>query len=129
MTRRVYIYFTVTFVLGVALGGLGVYYFLWSSGRIAHRGFNKERTLSHLKKELNLSDSQVQQISQIFDEGSQKIKEIQNQTDPQVQAIHQENRNRIRQVLSPDQVKKFDELVRQIDERRKRRQVSPPPAH
>lgn len=126
MTRRVYLYFTVTFVLGVVLGGVGAYYFLWSSGRIAHRGFNKDRVLTHLKAELNLSATQVQQISQILDDGAQKIKDIQKQMDPQIQALHEENRNRIRKVLNPDQVKKFDELVRQIDERHRRRAASPP---
>jgi Spy/CpxP family protein refolding chaperone len=129
MTRRVYLYFTVTFILGAALGGLGVYYFFWATGRIAHRSFNKDRALSHLKKELNLSATQVQQLSQIFDDGAQKIKEIQKQMDPQLQALRQENRNRIREILNPDQVKKFDELVRQIDERRRRRQASSPPSH
>ena len=126
MTRRVYLYFTVTFVLGTVLGGLGIYYFLWSSGRIAHRGFNKDRVLKHLKGELGLSAAQVQQIGQILDDGAQKIKDIQKQIDPQIQAIHAENRDRIRKVLNPDQVKKFDELVRQIDERRRRRASSPP---
>ncbi len=129
MTRRVYLYFTVTFVLGVALGGLGVYSFYSSSGRIAHHGFNKERAVSHLKKDLNLSDTQVQQLNQIFDDAAQKIRLIQKQMDPQFQALRQENRNRIRQILNPDQVPKFDDLVRQSDERHRRRQASPPPSH
>jgi hypothetical protein len=129
MTRRAYLYFTVTFVLGIILGGAGTYYFLWSSGRIARRGSSKERVLAHLKQELALSPEQVQQISQILDEGAQKIRDVQKQMEPQIQAVHEENRNRIRKVLNPDQLKKFEELVRQIDERRRRRAASPPPSH
>jgi len=128
MTRRVYLYFVVTIVLGAILGGVGVYYFLWYTGRIQHpHGFNKDRAVAHLKKDLNLSDAQTQQVGRIFDDSMQKMQDLQKQLDPQFQALHQETRARIRQILNPDQAKKFDELVRSIDERHKRRGSPPPP--
>lgn len=128
MTRRVYLYFILTTILGAVLGGAGVYYFLWHTGRLQRPGgFNKEHAITHLKKELNLSEVQIQQVGQIFDESSQKMADLQKQLDPQFQAIHTETRARIRQVLDPDQARKFDEYVRQIDERRKRRGIPPPP--
>ncbi len=126
MTRRAYLYFTLTIILGAVLGGAGVYYFLWHSGRLQHPGgFNKAHAEAHLKKDLNLSDPQMQQLDQIFNESSKKMADLQKQLDPQFQAIHMETRARIRQILDPDQAKKFDEFVRQMDERRKRR--GPPP--
>jgi len=130
MTRRVYLYFLATIVLGAILGGVGVYYFLWYTGRL-HRpgGFHKDPAVAHLKKVLNLSDAQTQQLGQIFDESSQKTQDLQKQIDPQFQAIHLETRARIREILNPDQAKVFDEFVRQIDERRKRRGPPPPPPH
>ena len=128
MTRRVYLYFIVTIILGAILGGAGVYYFLWHTGRLQHHvGFNKDHAVAHLKKALNLSDAQTQQVGQVFDESSQKVGDLQKQIDPQFQAIHMETRARIRQILNPDQTNKFDEMVRQIDERRKRRGLPPPP--
>ena len=73
MTRRAYLYFGATIVLGAILGGVGVYYFMWHTGRIQRPGgFNKDRAVAHLKKELNLSDAQIQQVGQIFDEAAQK---------------------------------------------------------
>jgi len=130
MTRRVYLYFVVTIILGAVLGGVGVYYFLWYTGRIQHpHGFNKERAIAHLKKELGLSDAQTQEISRIFDDTAQKMQEIQKQLDQPIQALHQETRARIRQVLNPDQAKKFDEFVRSIDERHRRHGPPPPPPH
>ena len=67
MTRRVYFYFFVTTILGAILGGVGVYYFLWDTGRLQHHdGFNKDRAVAHLKKALNLSDAQTQQVGQII---------------------------------------------------------------
>jgi len=128
MTRRVYLYFAVTIILGAVLGGVGVYYFLWHSGRLQHHeGFNKERAVAHLKKDLNLSDAQTQQVGQIFDEASQKVRDLQKQIDPQFHAIHQETRARIRQILGPDQAKKFDEFIKAIDARHKRQGSPPPP--
>ena len=126
MTRRVYLYFTLTFVLGIILGSGGEYYFMWSTGRMSHRGFNKDRAVAHFKKELNLSADQVQQISGIFDDTSQKVRELQKQTEPQFQALHQDTRGRIRQILNPDQVTKFDALMTQVDERHKRHPGPPP---
>ena len=125
MTRKVYLYFILTAILGAILGGAGVYYFLWNNGRL-QRPFDKRIAEKHLKKELNLSDSQLQQIDHIFDESSKKTGDLQKQVDPQFQAIHLETRARIRQILDPDQAKKFDDFVRQIDERRKRRGIPPP---
>jgi Spy/CpxP family protein refolding chaperone len=128
MTRRAYLYFTLTIVLGAVLGGAGVYYYLWHSGRLQHPGgFNKARAEAHLKKDLNLSADQMQLLDQIFDEGSKRIDDLQRQTDPQFQAIHMETRARIRQILNPEQAKKFDELVKEMDERRKRHGPPPPP--
>ena len=126
MTRRVYLNFSLTFLLGIILGGVGVYYFLWSSGRLAHRGFNRDRAVAHFKKELDLSADQVEKIGAIFDETSQKVRDLQKQMEPQFQALHLETRGRIRQLLNPDQVKKFDELMRQADERHRRHAPSPP---
>lgn len=128
MTRRVYFYFVVTIVLGAVLGGLGVYYSLWYTGRLQHReGFNKVRAVAHLKKDLSLSDAQAQQVGQIFDEASQKMGDLQKQFDPQFEVIHQQTRARIRQILDPGQAQKFDEFVRQIDERHRREGSRPPP--
>lgn len=131
MNRRVYLYFVATILLGAVLGGAGTYYFLWHTGRL-HRdtGFDKVRAVRHLKEVLNLSDTQAQQLGQIFDEASQKNKDLQKQIEPQYQAIHADTRAHIRAILNPDQQKIFDEHVRQIDERRKRHGLPvPPPPH
>ena len=126
MTRRVYLYFVVTFVLGATLGGVGVYYYLWYNGRLQHQP-DRARAVAHLKKEFDLSDAQTQQLIQIFDDATKKNRDLQKQIEPQFQAIHLETRARIRQILNAEQQKKFDEFVKAIDERHKRRGPPPPP--
>ena len=70
MSRRAYLYFALTFLLGAIVGGTCVYYYAWSTGHW-HRPFNRQSFVSRLKGELNLSDTQVPQLEQIL-EGSTK---------------------------------------------------------
>jgi hypothetical protein len=119
MSRRAYLYFALTFLLGAIVGGACVYYYAWSTGHW-HRPFNRGSFVSRLKGELNLSDTQVPQLEQILDGSTKKFASAQEQADSQLNAIRQETRNGIRQILSPEQTQKFDELVRRWDERRKR---------
>jgi len=119
--RKVYFYFVLTFLLGAVVGGVGMFIFAWYSGRWQQRGFNRERVIRHFKTELNLSDVQVQQLRQILDDTGKKFGEVQRQMEPQFQAVREDTRNRILQILTPDQVTKFNELVRKWDERHRQR--------
>ena len=73
MTRRVYIYFVLTFLLGVVLGGAGAFFGTWYTGHW-HMRFDPQRIVEHMRRDLNLSDSQVQQLKQIMDETDAKFK-------------------------------------------------------
>ena len=119
MSRRAYLYFALTFLLGAIVGGACVYYYAWSTGHW-HRPFNRQSLVRRLKGELNLSDTQVPQLEQILKNSTGKFKSAQQQSTAQLNAIREETRNNIRQILSPQQIQKFDELVRRWDERRGR---------
>ena len=119
MSRRAYLYFALTFLLGVIVGGTCVYYYAWSTGHW-HRPFNRQTFVSRLKSDLDLSEKQVHELEQIVDDSTGKVQSAQQQADSQLNAIRQETRNRIRQILSPEQTQEFDELVRRWDERRNR---------
>lgn len=119
MSRRAYFYFALTFLLGVVVGGTCVYYYAWSTGHW-HRPFNRQSFVRRLKSELDLSDTQVTQLDRIVDGSTIKVRTAQEQSDAQLNAIRQDTRSQIRQILSPEQTQKFDELVRRWDERRKR---------
>ncbi len=123
MTRRVYLYFALTFVLGVVVGGSGTFLYTWYGGHW-RRPFNKQHAISHLTKELKLTEAQVRQVNQIFDDSAQSFSELHKQVDPQFDSIRARTRDRIRQLLTPEQAAKFDQLVRQFDERRR---SGPPP--
>jgi len=119
MSRRAYLYFALTFLLGVIVGGTSVYYYAWSTGHW-HRPFNRQSFVQRVKGELNLSDAQVPQLEHILDGSTSRFRAAQQQSDAQLNAIREETRSQIRQILTPEQSQKFDELVRRWDERRRR---------
>jgi len=120
MTRRVYFYFALTFLLGIIIGGFGVYFFAWYSGHW-RRGFDRERMVNHFKTELNLSDAQVQQLRQILEDTGKKFSDLQKQVEPQFRAVREDADNRIRQVLTPEQTAKFNDLIRKREQRHRPR--------
>lgn len=123
MTRRVYLYFALTFVLGAVVGACAMFLYTWYGGHW-RRHFNEQHVVSELTRELKLSAAQVQQVDQIFDDSAKSFSELRKQVDPQFDSIRARTRDRIRQILTPEQVAKFDQMVRQFDERRR---PGPPP--
>jgi len=120
MTRRAYLYFAVIFVSGLIVGAAGMYYYVWHAG-LLRRTFNRERAVAHLKSELSLSDEQLNQVRQILQDSDAKYSDLQKQVEPQFSALHEQTRDRIRQILSPEQLRKFNEIARRNDEARRRR--------
>jgi hypothetical protein len=120
VTRRAYIYFVLTFLLGIILGGSGVFFYGWYSGHWRHE-FDLNRVVDRMKRDLSLEDSQVQQLRQILQESGRKRKELQQKNQPEFEALHEETRNQIRKILNPDQLAKFNEHARRSDERMKKK--------
>lgn len=126
MTRRAYLYFVLTFLLGVTVGGAGTLYYGWYFGHWRHE-FNPRRVVMHMKRDLDLSETQVQQVDEIIEDSRKKFGALQQQEAPQFQAIREETRERIRKILNPQQLANFNERVRSFDERAKRQPLPPPP--
>ncbi|MGH9344490.1 MAG: hypothetical protein ACRD19_12100 [Terriglobia bacterium] len=112
MTRRAYVYFVVTFIIGVILGGLGMYTFAWNSGRW-RRHWNEESALHNMQRQLDLSPQQVGQLRSIWDEGIKENRALTSQLHPQYEAIHQRVDDLTRKILNPVQVKEFDQILLQ----------------
>lgn len=119
MTRRAYLYFVLTFLLGVIVGAAGLFSYAWYSGHW-HQSFDTQHIIRHLTRELKLSDAQVQQLTPIVEDWTKKHAELRSQVAPQFQSLREEFRNRVSQILTPEQLEKFNKLVRRHDERMKR---------
>ncbi|HEX5482844.1 MAG TPA: hypothetical protein VFZ08_09500 [Terriglobia bacterium] len=112
MSRRAYLYFVITFIIGIILGGAGMYYYAWGTGHWRRR-WSEERVINNLKRDLDLSPQQVPEIRSILDDNIKKYHAIQDSIRPQMDALHHETDGRIRHTLNPQQLKKFNELVRE----------------
>ena len=112
MKRRAYLYFVLTFVLGAVAGGVGVFLYAWYGGHW-HRQFDRGYIVQHLSTELKLNAQQVSQLKGIIDESSRKYEELHHQVRPQFAALREQTNNQIRQILTPEQGRKFDQLVRE----------------
>jgi Spy/CpxP family protein refolding chaperone len=121
-SRRAVLYLVLVFLLGLALGGLGM---VWA-GRHgwSYAGAERQRAprgVAWLCRELGLSAEQRQQVETILDEMGSAYREIRQRTRPEYEAVRQQGRDRIRAVLTEQQRARFEEWVREMDEREVRR--------
>jgi len=122
--RKAVLLVFVLFVLGIALGSVGTY--LVTSRVLAARPqATLARNPGHMAmftRDLNLTPDQQNQIQAILNDTRSRYAGLHEKLDPEYEQVRHESRVRIRQVLTPEQRPKFEDLLRQIDEDRRQRQ-------
>lgn len=121
MNRRAAFYLVVVFVLGVALGGVGVY--LADEWKVVdwHRHQHRGGVVNWLSQQLSLTPEQHQQLQAILEETGRQYREIRERTKAENEQVRQAARERMRAILTDEQRAKFDELLRRKDEERRQR--------
>ena len=122
--RKAVLLVFVLFLLGVAVGGLGTY--AVTTRVLAARpqmglAHNPGQVMARFTRELALTPDQQNQIQSIFNDTRGKYAQLHERLDPEYEQVRQQGRQRIRQVLTPEQLPKFEELLRQLDEERRQR--------
>jgi Spy/CpxP family protein refolding chaperone len=121
--RKAMLLVVLVFALGIALGALGTYVVttrvLAAHSPAAHGPAN---TMALFTKDLGLTPDQQKQIQAILSDTRSRYADIHKRDDPEYDRTRQEGRDRIRQVLSPEQGPKFEELLLKMDQDRLRRQ-------
>lgn len=69
--------------------------------------------VQQLNDELQLSDGQRKQIQKIISQGQQNTHDLWKLVGPQFQLIWRDTRQQIRGVLTPEQIKKFEVLMKE----------------
>ena len=106
------------FVLGIAIGSVGTYTVRWhvQAARPQQQGGrNPANTITRLTRELNLTPEQQTQIETILNDVRARYADIHKQVDPQYERARDEGHDRIRQLLTPEQRTKFEDLMRRIN--------------
>src|SRR5713226_9533197 len=123
-SRRAFLLVLLVFALGIGLGSVGTYVFNTRvlAARPQQAPHLPANHMAMFTRDLNLNPDQQKQIQAILTETRARYAEIHNQADPEYERARQAGREKIRQVLTPDQRPKFEDLLRRIDEERLRRQ-------
>ena len=126
-SRKAYLIVFVLFILGIALGSVGTY-LVTTRVQAARPASAADRGPTHMAmftRDLNLTPEQQTQVQAIMNDTRAHYAELHQKLDPEYEQVRQQSREHIRQVLTPEQRPKFEELLRQMDEERRKRQTNP----
>jgi len=125
-SRKAALLVFVVFVLGIALGSVGTYV-VTTRVQAAHVQPTLARdpsgVVARFTRDLNLDAGQQKQIEVIFNDTRARYADLHQRLDPEYEQVRQQGRDKVRQILTPEQRPKLEELLRQIDEDRRRRQA------
>jgi Spy/CpxP family protein refolding chaperone len=123
-TTKAALWVGTVFLLGAALGGVLGYLSAHRTASAANPPLSepqrRARRVEQLTHELSLTPAQSQQVDAILLQRHAEAKVIHDQTDAQIDQVHQKGRQQIREILTPDQKPKFEEFLKRLDEERKR---------
>ena len=123
-TRKAALWVGVVFLLGAALGGMIGYGFAHRSVSAASAPLPEPVRRAHrveqLTQLLNLTSAQSQQVDAILMQKHAEAKAIHDQTDAQMERLHQKGREQVRAILTPEQKPKFEEFLKDLDQQKKR---------
>lgn len=122
--QKASLWLATVFVLGAALGGVLGYAF-------AHRSYASEPSVmsaeakraqrrEQLIREVGLDADQQKQAIAILDESQKDYKAVHTVMDPQIEAVRQKTREKIRALLTAEQKPKFETFLQRLDAERKR---------
>ncbi len=126
MNRKAALLVLLVFVLGIAVGALGMYVAesrgiaASSSGKPSQQSYGHAQ-VQRLSTDLNLTIEQQQQLTAILEDSKGKYQALYESIRPQRDEIRQQGRQRIRGILSAEQLPKFEAYLQHLDAERKKR--------
>ena len=122
-TRKAALWVGIVFLLGAALGGTLGYSYGHHSVSAANTPLPEPVRRAHrvqeLTQALSLTSAQSQQVDAILLQRHTDAKAIHDQSDAQFEQNRQKGRDQIRAILTPDQLPKFEEFIKNLDQQRK----------
>ena len=123
-TRKAALWVGVVFLLGAALGGVIGYsyehHLVSAASNPLPEPARRAQRVAQLTGMLNLTSTQSQQVDAILLQRHTEAKAIHEQTDAQLDQVHQRGRDQIRAILTPEQKPKFEEFLKNLDQQKKR---------
>lgn len=129
--REALVLVLVVFVLGLLVGGVGNHFWgqtVWGSRQDhpARTGPpSRAKIVDDFTRELQLTADQQKQLGTIIDQTRTEWSAQHEQNQQRHEAIRQEAHTRIRAILTPAQVPKYDAFMQRLEEQRKKDQQQP----
>ncbi|HUK89430.1 MAG TPA: hypothetical protein VLZ81_03445 [Blastocatellia bacterium] len=107
------------FVIGFVAGALSINLFQKVTGYgMTQSESPQDRHFKELKQRLNMTKDQEEKIRAIVDHTYTEYKAIGQEVEPKINDARQACRDRVRAVLTPEQLPKFEEFVHERDRER-----------
>lgn len=122
-SKKAIAYLALVFLLGAAFGVGG--YHLYDSSQEASRGKKKmskqKSSVEWLTDELKCTKAQKAELEAILDKTYEQYDLIFAEIEPRYDEARQRGRERIRAILNETQREKFEQLVKRIDEKERKK--------
>ena len=121
------LYVGLIFACGVVLGVFGHSLYAVTVVKSSHQSERtrptpeevRKKTLAEMQARMKLTDEQVSKINSVYDETRARVSEVHEKYRPQMDAITKDQRDKVRSILSPDQVGEYEKMLKERDEREK----------
>jgi Spy/CpxP family protein refolding chaperone len=128
--QKARLWLAAVFVLGAAIGVVFGYSFAQHRTLAAPltttaplpEPERRAKRVAEMMKELGLTPDQAKNADAIIHATHDEMKTIREKSDADVEALRQKARNEMRQMLTPEQKPKFEEMVARMDAERKKQQ-------
>ena len=121
-SRKAFLLVVLVFALGIALGAVGTYVVTTRVLAARPQLNTVPNRVALFTRDLDLNPDQQKQIQEILTQTRARYAEIHSQADPEYEKARHESREKIRQILTPEQRPKFEDMLRRFDEERRSRQ-------
>ena len=120
--KRATLYILLIFFCGVLAGAVATNLWMnWGprsvSARADSQPWSSQHIVERFTRDLSLSPEQAKQLNQILDETHKVYREHESQ----IEAIRQQGRARIREILNDEQKAKYEQILASVEQRRKQR--------
>src|SRR5262249_14066913 len=120
---KIVLYVALVFASGVVLGVFGHRFYAATSvdakgpAVTAKPASFRARYMEESQRRLNLTEAQLTKLMQIFDDTRERMDEVNHRMEPVMQAIRNEQIDKIRAMLTPEQLIEYEKLRHERDER------------
>jgi Spy/CpxP family protein refolding chaperone len=123
MTRKIVFYFLLVFGSGAVVGALGYRTYNPPTARTintpAQPGEWRKQYMEESKARLDLTDDQVSKLKAIMDETDARFRQAREKENQEIRQIRDEHIARVRMLLSPEQLPKYEQLHAEREARSK----------